>query len=177
MKIPNGWCQCGCGNKTKIIKESCASRGWVAGTPFRFISGHGKLRHWDKYEVSTETGCWNWTGKLDRLGYAKCLQLGGRGSKTLRPMRYFYEALIGPIGPGLHLDHLCRNRRCINPWHLEPVTPAENARRGANAKLTEAMVEDIRGRLSRGIPSHVIAGIFGVSQATICDIKMGRRWV
>ena len=45
-----------------------------------------------------------------------------------------YEAMVGPIPDGLHLDHLCRVRRCCNPGHLEPVEPAENTRRGAQAR-------------------------------------------
>lgn len=44
--------------------------------------------------------------------------------------RYAYEQVFGPIPAGLHLDHLCRMRGCINPWHLEAVTPQENVARG-----------------------------------------------
>lgn len=48
-----------------------------------------------------------------------------------------YEAFVGPIPDGLQLDHLCRNRGCINPGHLEPVTNRENARRGLHGILLE----------------------------------------
>ena len=60
--------------------------------------------------------CWPHTGPLNNGGYG--------------PHRKVYEALIGPVAPGLDLDHLCRVRHCCNPLHLEPVTRSENLRRG-----------------------------------------------
>ena len=50
--------------------------------------------------------------------------------KSMLAHRFSYELLVGPIAPGLELDHLCRVRACCNPAHLEPVTPLENFRRG-----------------------------------------------
>ena len=54
----------------------------------------------------------------------------GHGANTMPAHRYAYEELVGPIPEGLQLDHLCRNRSCVNPDHLEPVTCRENLRRG-----------------------------------------------
>jgi hypothetical protein len=66
--------------------------------------------------------CWAWTGGRS----------GGRYGMYRRQYahRIAYEQLVGPIPDGLELDHLCRNTLCVNPDHLEPVTHAENTRRG-----------------------------------------------
>ncbi len=73
--------------------------------------------------------CWDWPG-------AKCNGYGVAGiSVDCKPVRRYtyrlaYELLRGPIPKGLHIDHLCRNRACFNPFHLGAVTQQENIRRG-----------------------------------------------
>jgi len=67
--------------------------------------------------------CWTWTGRTDRDGYGR---YGHRGQMA---HRIVWELLVGPIPTGLHVDHRCRNKLCVNPDHLEPVTPATNIRR------------------------------------------------
>lgn len=70
--------------------------------------------------------CWLWPGKLIN-GYG-VIRYGGR--KHVRAHRAAYEMLRGPIQEGMVIDHLCRNRRCINPAHMEIVTRGENVLRG-----------------------------------------------
>ena len=81
-------------------------------------------RFWSKVD---KTGrCWEWTAAAHLLGYGTFWN----GSKLVGAHRWAYEQANGEIGPGLELDHLCRNPRCVRPDHLEPVSHTENVRRG-----------------------------------------------
>lgn len=87
-------------------------------------------RFWEKVEI-TET-CWFWAAGLNDAGYGQLYRNDTR--RPDRAHRISYELLVGPIPKDLTLDHLCRNRACVNPDHLEPVTRGENVKRGAAAR-------------------------------------------
>ena len=81
-------------------------------------------RFTEKVQV-TDAGCWQWLAYCGENGYGR-FYLAGKGWLA---HRWSYEHHVGPVPAGLQIDHLCRNRGCVNPEHMEPVTPAENVRR------------------------------------------------
>lgn len=97
----------------------------------------------DQRVVVNEFGCWIWTGQKQDSGYGR---LGIDGT-TKVAHKFIYEQLVGPVPKGMVLDHLCHtesdcpggpecpHRPCVNPEHLEPVSPKENIRRGRTGQL------------------------------------------
>jgi hypothetical protein len=82
---------------------------------------------WQKISLPDDTAqCWLWRGcrRADRYGQFWV------GDRFVYAHRFAYELLRAPIPPRLTIDHLCKNRSCVNPWHMEPVTMQENLRRG-----------------------------------------------
>ena len=77
--------------------------------------------------TENDEGCWLWPGARSRNYGA--VSKGGHSDGATYTHRVMYEAFVGPIPDGLHLDHLCEVTLCCNPGHLEPVTAAENNRR------------------------------------------------
>lgn len=84
--------------------------------------------------VNSDTGCWEWTASRKPEGYGQCTVR----RKLRYAHRYVYETLVGPIPEGYQLDHLCRIRHCVNPEHLEPVTPQVNTLRGESLLAEQA---------------------------------------
>jgi hypothetical protein len=115
-------------------------------------------RFW-RHSTRLDEPCWLWTTSLlDRHGYGKF----GIDGRTLQAHRVAYEMFIGPIPDGLVIDHLCRNRACVNPAHMEPVTVAENNRRGAIGARTQCF----RGHSLEG--DNVYVGPDGARRCRLC---------
>lgn len=86
------------------------------------------------YYIVADDGCWVWQSADNGTGYGVKWANGRQGVAH----RWMYEKLVGPIPEGLQLDHLCRNRKCVNPEHLEPVTNRENGLRGTSPAAKNA---------------------------------------
>jgi hypothetical protein len=170
-------CECGCGNLAPIAKKTNRSRGWKKGKPLRFIQGHnGRLRKSGtvRYEIDPSTQCWLWKRSIQSNGYGHLTI----NNTQILAHRYVYEMLKGKIPNGYELDHLCRNPSCVNPEHLEPVTHAENCRRGSRAILNNAIVSRIREIFKTEHPTiSALARQFGVSRRTIRSVIRRESWV
>lgn len=126
------------------------------------------VRFWEKVNKDgpmprdTSLGvCWSWTAATDRKGYG---QFGtGEGKKVVKAYRWAWEEAGGVHSPGMNLDHLCRNRNCVRPSHLELVTHRENLIRGE----TIPALNTVKTHCPRG---HAYAG-----KNLYVDAKRGRR--
>lgn len=98
-------------------------------------------KFWASVDASGD--CWEWTGGCDTQGYGRFYFSPGHYDLS---HRHAWVVLVGPIPAGMQLDHLCRNRRCVNPDHLEPVTRRVNILRGYSPVAIRArQTECIRG--------------------------------
>lgn len=176
-EIPAGYCQCGCGGKTK---------------PKRFIAGHARQpveeRFW-RMAVKGENpnDCWGWSGGLSRQGYPN-FKAHCRGVWVFQAHRYSYLLHHGDIPPGHVVRHTCDNPACTNPAHLLVGTHADNCadkvargrstrgERHPHSKLTEDNIREIRRLDAEGLPRKQIARRFGVDTGTLRAIFSGRTW-
>ena len=130
VSVSVGACSIGGCAKSARARGWCVmhySRWWKYGDPLevRLIKGDDVARLMSHVRIDP-SGCWIWTGSLNGKGYG---QMHWRG-RPCGAHRVSYALLRGALLDGMELDHLCRNRPCVNPDHLEQVTHQINVRRG-----------------------------------------------
>ena len=172
-------CECGCGQAAPIAARTDTRDGAVKGRPKRFINGHNngspaavpypRRVQFRPLMAGLATPCWRPLQKPERNGYVRVTDQGcSRYAHIL-----MWEDVNGPVPDGLELDHLCRNRWCIAPGHLEPVTRATNVQRGATSRLTPEAVAAIRSSDER---LRVLAERYGVAITTVWQARHGLTW-
>ncbi len=110
--------------------------------PLTYQTGTPDERFWIRVDASGD--CWEWTGSCNRGGYGNFSVKG----VPINAHRYAWSSLIGPIPPKAVVDHMCRNRRCVNPDHLRIVSQRENIMSGYSPKaLVHRSDRCIRGHL------------------------------
>lgn len=116
--------------------------------------------------VRKSDGCWTWTGYVRKDGYGTY--------NFILAHRIAFEVHKGPIPPGLTIDHLCRNRRCVNPDHLECVSIGENVLRGIGpAAMNARKTHCLSGH--EYSPSNTLISKEGYRACRRCNAERGRR--
>lgn len=135
--------------------------------PWDKIAAH---RFASKVKINHGNGCWEWQGvKLRGYGQCSIRNPSGKRFDTKQAHRISYIGTCGDIKDDLTIDHLCRNRGCVNPSHLEPVTRTENVLRGDSVTaINKRKTHCIRGHeFSRIRPS-------GYRECSICKVDVAR---
>jgi|JI10StandDraft_1071094.scaffolds.fasta_scaffold467417_2 hypothetical protein len=123
------------------------------------------------------SGCWLWLRSVGSHGYGNACV--GNGVEVAH--RVSFKAFVGPIPPGMLIQHSCDNKWCVAPYHLSIGTDATNAldkeRKGRAAKkLTHRDVIEIRNRIGNGQSMSSVARLYGVDGALVRNIKLRRVW-
>lgn len=184
--VPGNWgglCLCGCGATPPISKDSVRKKGYVKGRPRWYVPGHNRRKSPTQYleeDRGHDTPCWVWQRTKNDQGYGQI----SRSGRMVYAHRVFYEEVRGAISDGLHLDHLCRVRPCVNPAHLEAVTCRENVGRGNTSRGRHAVATlewwqvraMRRAREEADTSTRDLARAFGVRKETVNKILSGRSW-
>lgn len=154
------FCECGCGERLPHGLHWRRNR-FIDGHQYRMGTINAVSRFWSKVKPPLGIGeCWIWLGTDAGNGYGVFFYQ----HKNIQAHRFAYECLIGKIPDGLQIDHLCRNRKCVNPYHLEPVTTRENLLRGETIAARNA-------RKKYCAKGHLLAG----NNLVRYNLKEGRR--
>jgi hypothetical protein len=113
-------------------------------------------------------GCWIWQLGLDKAGYGRAL--------SMLAHRYAYRAFKGPLIVGMHIDHTCANKACVNPEHLQQITPKQHSQFVAQHQTRKLLPDDVKYIRSSSESAKHLATQFGVSDVTIRNIRKGKAY-
>lgn len=171
QSIPAGLCQCGCGEPTTIYNGR--ARIFVWGHNLRLPRKPWILREgidYERQERGYDSPCFVWLHGKSRKGYGLRSRMGDRSTGVHRTA---YEQTFGEIPPDLTIDHLCSQKDCVNPLHMEVVTRGENVRRSKKPLISVSQARELRRLRANGMALRPLAARFGISTDTIGRVVRG----
>lgn len=153
-------CHCGCGQTTEVATRT--RNGYVRGEHVRYMRGHAGRAAPHDYAVEDrgyDTPCWIWQ-LVTRDGYGLVYRGG-----SAQAHRLYYQTYVGKVPKGFEVDHLCGIKSCVNPDHLEAVTPSENCKRRSRRYAHESLVREVRHEI--GLSQEELGVLLGMSQASV----------
>jgi hypothetical protein len=174
-------CACGCGSYLPPKDRQYPNGRIVKNVSIKFLPGHNGRKK-NRYIICPITGCWIWQLGTTESGYGTFQKNFGRDLngkriiKTIFAYRHYWEQKYGSIPDNLEPDHVCRNRICVNPDHIELVTHAENVRRSPKTLLSVEKVKEAKKLKDSGLTITEIAKMFNVHRTTIGKALSGVNW-
>ena len=190
--IPYGYCHCGCGQKTNIAKITNRKCGHEKGKPYTYLLGHAIRVNTNRkgyylvgYEIKDcgyDTPCWVWRHDIK----APYPMSNGR-----RVYRILYEQKYGSLPKGTQSHHKCRNKRCVNPDHIQPLSPQKHGEiHGGDARGVVRMGNDVIGKkltltqaqeirklyASREYTHRKLANMYGIVHSCVLQILHNQIW-
>lgn len=164
-ETPYGRCICGCGAVTNLADATRLKDLWFKGEPIRYVANHHTWKTPTTYVLEDRgysTACWIWQRSVSDNGY------GQMGSQYAH--RAYYEHKYGVIPEGYHAHHLCEQKPCVNPDHIQPLTVSDHFQTRPTTKLSYDDKQRIREMRQQGLSVAEIGALFGVRGDTVSKI-------
>lgn len=185
--IPRSMIKINCPVCLVLFTPNYPGRRCCSDTCARIRTGSFEVRFWRKVEKSS--GCWEWTGTLEKNGYGRVRTSNPRRQVFVH--RASWELAHGPIPEGLFVLHKCDNPKCVNPVHLFLGTQQDNiddmrqkgrainvrGERHGRAKITEVQAREILARYAAGgITQQALADEYRLHPIYLNKIITGKSW-
>ena len=195
--IPEGFCQCGCGKRTNLIRKTNRAYGHIKGQHYRYFGRHHhkefattEARFWAKVSIADAADCWEWQAHLNNRGYG---QFNIGSNRLVLAHRFSYQLAHGDFPESLDVLHSCDNPKCVNHNHLflgdakmnvadmmakgraRMVNPTFGSKNNL-AKINEQIALQVKSLHAAGLKAAEIGKQLNLTYSIAYSICKGKTW-